>query len=76
MENRIEIIALVGCPFSEKAVKFIEDNFNNVDVKWITSEEKSNYVDNRQETFPRISFRDKLIGGYSDFIQLYERITE
>jgi len=50
------IVALNGCPYSEGAVKLLDNLHVKYIAKWIDSDDKSNYKKGNRTTFPQISF--------------------
>lgn len=77
-----QITGLIGCPYSEGAVRFLEEKGfkgNQIKEKWITREESPKYK-SVWPTFPQISVRNskskKFIGGFDElknFIEHYEK---
>lgn len=73
------VIALQDCPYSEQAVKILE-NIPQSKIKWVTQDNKSSYKKGDRQTFPQISYLVKgksktheiYIGGLHDLQELLE----
>ena len=78
MPEHIIIYSLFGCPFSEAAVKLLEDNEIEHKVIKINQEEKNDCkIKNNMSTFPQIFYVDnngntEKIGGYDNLNNILE----
>jgi glutaredoxin len=85
IKEMFEVIALNGCPYSERAVQLLQGiskknpNFK-VNVTWVDGESKNKYKTNGRTTFPQISYavqtskglKKLYIGGCEDIENLIE----
>jgi glutaredoxin len=68
----LKVISLIGCPYSEKALKLIKNYNINNKITYIDYNEKDKYITDDIQTFPQIYLMKehmnghKLIGGCSD----------
>lgn len=75
-----EVVALEGCPYSQKAVDVLT-KLENTKVIWVNHTTKHAYKTTERPTFPQISFvykskdgmvKKKFIGGLSELERLIE----
>lgn len=75
-----KVIALEGCPYSERAVDILKF-LTNTEVIWIDHESKNKYKTPDRQTFPQITYTYKkkngknetvFIGGLSELEKLIE----
>lgn len=76
------IIMLKNCPYTSMTNNFFKTNNIKYISKIINDKEKHKYKNNNISTFPQIYLKRKykngslLIGGYSDFKNLFQLIKE
>ena len=77
----LKVISLVGCPYSEKAIKLVNNYNIKNETTFINSNEMDKYVTDDIQTFPQIYLMKKnsnghfLLGGCSDLEECISWVT-